>query len=376
MTAIVGRDPVTGRTRTVSVHDGAITGITDGGEDDGSFLCPGLLDLQVNGFGGHDLNADPTPATVHALVRAVAASGVSRFAPTLVTAARPALLAALRTIAEARRTDPLTHHAIPFIHVEGPHLSPDDGPRGAHPKQHIRPPDLDEFDAWQAACNGLVRLVTLSPHWPGAPAYIAGLRHRGTHTAIGHTMAPPEAIHAAVDAGARLSTHLGNGIAATLPRHPNPIWTQLADDRLHATFIADGHHLPPETLRAMARAKGLSRSILVSDATALAGQPPGRYDAAIGGQVELDGNGRLGLVGTPYLAGAARPLLACVATAMHDAGLTLPEALGCASTVPAALFGLPALAVGAPAHLLRFHRHACGALCPVETIVAGHSISP
>ena len=108
----------------------------------------------------------------------------------------------------------------------------------------------------------------------------------------------------------------------------------------------------------------------------VAGQPPGRYDAAIGGQVELDGNGRLGLVGTPYLAGAARPLLACVATAMHDAGLTLPEALGCASTVPAALFGLPALAVGAPAHLLRFHRHACGALCPVETIVAGHSISP
>ena len=134
-------------------------------------------------------------------------------------------------------------------------------------------------------------MVTLSPHYAEAPAYIAALTARGVHVAIGHTDAAPHEITAAVDAGAVLSTHLGNGAHGTLPRHPNLLWTQLAEDRLAASFIADGHHLPAETLTAMVRAKGLERCLLVSDAVALAGLPPGRYRTPVGGEVELTAGG-------------------------------------------------------------------------------------
>ncbi len=158
-----------------------------------------------------------------------------------------------------------------------------------------------------------------------------------------------------MDAGATLSTHLGNGVAATLPRHPNLIWAQLAEDRLTATFIADGHHLPDDTLKAMLRAKGLDRAVLVSDAVALGGMPPGIYDQPIGGRVELTPEGRLGVVGTPYLAGAARPLIDGVAVAMRAAGLTLAEALRLATSNPGRFAGgRGVLAVGQPADLMRF----------------------
>ena len=370
---VSGRDPATGTVHTVTIRDGLIAAVEPGGPDDGAFLALGLFDLQVNGYRGHDLNRDPDPQSVRDLVRAVVESGVSRFAPTVVTASRPDMLRALRAVAAAREADPLARDSIPFIHVEGPHVAPEDGPRGAHPVEHVRPPDLDEFDEWQSASGGLAGLVTLSPHWPDTAAYVTSLRAQGVRVAIGHTGAEPDAIRAAVEAGATLSTHLGNGIAATLARHPNPIWSQLAEDRLFATFIADGHHLPAETLTAMLRAKGLARSILVSDAVALAGMPPGLYDASIGGRVELSPDGRLGLVGTPFLAGAAATLLAGVATAMRQAGLTLADALALASANPRAAFGLPGLAVSAQADLLRF-RLADGLLAAETVYVAGRPV--
>ena len=371
VTHVSGRDPGTGQTHTITIRDGVISVIAAGGPDDGAWLSLGLFDLQLNGFGGYDLNAGPDAQTVRDLAAAVHASGVSRFAPTLITASRAALTDALRAIAEARDSDPLVKHAIPFVHVEGPHIAPEDGPRGAHPAQHVRPPDLAEFDAWQAACGNLVGLVTLSPHWPETSDYIRGLRARGVHVALGHTNAASDAIAAAAEAGATLSTHLGNGIAAVLPRHPNPIWTQLAEDRLWASFIADGHHLPAETFKAMLRAKTLDRAILVSDAVALAGAAPGIYDMPIGGRVELKANGRLEVAGTPFLAGAATSLVFDVATARRMAGLTWADALRLATVNPRKLFDLPALTVGAPADLLRFHVGEDGALVPETVYVAG-----
>lgn len=173
--------------------------------------------------------------------------------------------------------------------------------------EHIRPPDLAEVARWQQAPGGLVGMVTLSPHFEGSVKYISRLTVQGVHLSIGHSHASADEIRKAVDAGARLSTRLGNGIAGTIPRHPNPIWTQLSEDRLTATMISDGHHLPADTLKAMVRAKGIGRSILVSDAVALAGLRPGTYDAPIGGKVELRSDGRLGLLGTERLAGAVLP---------------------------------------------------------------------
>lgn len=364
---LTGRDPATGERIAVHVAGGRILAALPAPPGDDSWIAPGLVDLQVNGYAGHDLNAEPDPAACGQLARALLREGTTTFVPTLITASACALLARLRAVAEARR-DPLVAAMVPCIHVEGPWISPADGPRGAHPAAHVRPPDLAEFARWQEACGGLVGIVTLSPHWPGAPEVVHALAAAGVRVALGHTEASPEQVEAAAAAGATLSTHLGNGIAATLPRHPNPLWSQLAEDRLTASFIADGHHLPAAALRAMLRAKGLDRAVLVSDSVALGGMPPGEYDQPVGGRVRLEPSGRLGVLGTPYLAGAARPLAAGVATAMRDAGLSLSDALRLAAGNPGRLLGgRGTLDAGAPADLIRF-RLEDGAL-QIETVL-------
>jgi N-acetylglucosamine-6-phosphate deacetylase len=353
---VAGRDPMTGEGYKIKVAGGRIVGVDDAETDEERWLSVGLIDLQVNGFNGIDLNDGKlTPERVAALGQAMLANGVTTVLPTLVTAAEASIVAALEAIAAARAADPLVAHMMPFVHVEGPFVSPEDGPRGAHPRDHVRPPDLAEVDRWQAGCGGLVGLVTLSPHWPAAPDFIRALVARGIRVAIGHTGASPEEVRAAADAGATLSTHLGNGCAATVPRHPNFLWTQLADDRLSASFIADGHHLPADALKAMIRAKGIERAVLVSDAVALGGLPPGIYDQPIGGRVELSPDGRLSLAGTPYLAGAARPLKDGVALAAEMAGLTLGEALRLATANPGGIVGWRGeLAFESPADLILF----------------------
>src|SRR5438552_12089079 len=306
-TRITGRDVGNGRGISVVVMAGRIAAIEPVELTSGPYLAAGLIDLQVNGFRGLALNDGAvTPARVEALTRMMLGLGVTTYLPTLITASRASLLSALAAIAEARRQDPLCARMIPFVHVEGPFLAEEDGPRGGHPRQHIRPPDLDEVAQWQRASGNLVGKITLSPHHDRIEGFIRALADLNILVAIGHTSATAEQIRSAVAAGARLSTHLGNGAAATLPRHPNFIWAQLADDRLQAGFIADGFHLPADTFKAMLRAKGLERAYLVSDTTAAAGLPPGIYDQPIGGRVEVGRDGRLGVLGTPYLAGARR----------------------------------------------------------------------
>ncbi|MEQ7123533.1 amidohydrolase family protein [Actinopolymorpha sp. B11F2] len=387
VTELAGRDPATGLLTVVRIEDGLIAKVTrspagsaGSAEDAEVWIAPGFVDLQVNGFGGFDANAaedDAGPEVVVGLVHALFAVGVTTVVPTIVTAAESHIIACLRRIVRARERDPLVRHAIPFVHVEGPHLSGEDGPRGVHPAAHVRPPDVAEFARWQAACDGLVGMVTLSPHFAGSPAYISDLVARGIRVSVGHTHAEPEQIRAAAEAGASLSTHLGNGAHAVLARHPNYVWAQLADDRLAAGFIADGHHLPADTLVAMLRAKGLSRSFLVSDATTLAGSPPGIYRTPVGGEVELSAEGRLSHVGTPYLAGAARSISDGVA---HVAGLgpfSLGEAVALATTTPGAIAGgRGTLDIGAPADLVRFRRSAGKAGLTVEDVMVAGTPCP
>jgi N-acetylglucosamine-6-phosphate deacetylase len=355
MTTISGRNPHTGRNVEVVIRDGIIAAISDAPSADLVWLSPGLIDLQINGYNGFDLNADNLTAdTVIELSRNVLATGVTTFLPTIITASEEKIITCLRAIAAARQLDPALQHMIPGVHVEGPHLSPEDGPRGAHPREHIRPPSIAEFDRWQQACGDLVKLVTLSPHFDEAPGYIAALREQGILVSIGHTHASVEQIRAAVDAGATLSTHLGNGVGDPLPRHPNLLWTQLAEDRLTATLIADGHHLPEDTLKVMLRAKGLDRAILISDTVALGGMPPGLYETPVGGLVELTGDGRLSLPGTRFLAGSVMPLKDAVAR-LANTYLSLGESLQLATQNPARFVGRTGkLQVGFPGDLIRF----------------------
>jgi N-acetylglucosamine-6-phosphate deacetylase len=371
-----GRCVLTSQPLEVTVSGGRIETVrTVDAVEDNVWLAPGFVDLQVNGFGGFDVNADDvTEDTVAHLAKSLLAAGTTTFLPTIITAGEEKIVYAVQTIANARRRDEQLALAIPGIHLEGPHIAPEDGARGAHPLVHVRPPDLAEFDRCQKAAGGLIRLVTLSPHWFGAPVYIRELIMRGVRVALGHTHANPEQIHAAVDAGATLSTHLGNGLALTLPRHPNPIWTQLAEDRLHATFIADGHHMPSDTLRVMLRAKAIERSILVSDSVALAGMPSGIYEAPVGGRVELHADGRLSMAGTAFLAGAALPLKDDVAWLLRKKLCTLLDAVRMASLNPAALLNLPApYAQNAPARLTAFQLDETFSTLIILSAVCGES---
>lgn len=358
---IEGRLVETGNTVRLTIAGASISGMEPIETRTETWIAPGFIDIQVNGYAGFDINAtDTTPQTVIDAVRALWRRGVTAICPTVVTQAAAAMCRSLAAIAAACDADPRIAHSIPCIHVEGPFISPEDGPRGAHPLPHVRPPCIAEYQRWQEASGGRIGIVTLAPEYPDAPAFIRAIAN-DVVVAIGHTAANPAQIRAAVDAGAQLSTHLGNGAHARIARHPNYIWEQLAEDRLTASLICDGHHLPPAVIKAMVRAKGIERTILISDAVAVADLSPGVYETAVGGQVELLPSGRLNLLGTPYLAGSASSLPEGIANVARCAGVTLADAVRFATANPARLLrldgprGRGAVRVGAIADLTLFH---------------------
>jgi N-acetylglucosamine-6-phosphate deacetylase len=336
---VTGKD-MFGRPVSVAVAGGRIDTVRPAGSAPRDvWVLPGFIDIQVNGFAGHDLNAaQPAPETVAAVARALWRHGVTRFCPTICTAAHEQMVAALRAVAHACEEMEWVDRAVAGIHVEGPYISPEDGPRGAHPREHVRPPDWSEFQVFQEAAGGRIRLFTLAPEQPGGVDFIQRLSRAGIVPAIGHTGAAPGDIRAAVLAGARLSTHLGNGAHAVLPRHPNYVWAQLAEDALWASLIVDGHHLPPDVVKVLVRAKGPSRCVLISDAVWLADQPPGRYQF-LGGAVELTADGKVRLGTTGYLAGSVLHLAAAVANVVRFAGLSVADAVAMAAEHPATLLG-------------------------------------
>jgi N-acetylglucosamine-6-phosphate deacetylase len=297
-----------------------------------TFDLPGLFDLQVNGFGGVDFN-DPAcaPEDLQRAITALRATGVTRFLPTLITGPAERIDRCARLLAACPEP------AVAGIHLEGPWLAP--AAAGAHPREHLALPSFEDFSRRQEAAGGRIRMVTLAPELPGALALIERLVAAGVRVAIGHTAAEPEQIREAVRAGATVSTHLGNGCPPVLPRHPNLILEQLAADELAAALIADGHHLSPSVVKVMVRAKSLARTLLVTDATAAAGRPPGRFQLA-GMAVELSAAGRVTLAGTDRLAGSALTLDAAVANTARFLGGSLAEVWPLASSQPAAALGL------------------------------------
>jgi N-acetylglucosamine-6-phosphate deacetylase len=345
---------------------------------DASYLAPGWIDLQVNGFAGVDYNNPHTPHdAIERSIDVLVSTGVTRCYPTVITGPPDDMRGALANLAAAKETLALGE-VFDGFHVEGPHIAPDDGPRGAHPKRWVRPPDLDEFHRWQEAARGHVRLVTLAPEWPGAAAYIEALTATGITVAIGHTGATSAQIADAVAAGATMSTHLGNGAHPLLPRHPHYIWDQLADDRLSASFIVDGIHLPASFLTVALRAKQVSRVVLVTDASAPAGASPGAY--RLGEQeVHLTVDGRVVLTGSDRLAGSALRMDHAVRNVMRLAGVSLAEAVAMATTNPARAGRVPGrqrgIQTGDRADLVRFSISTHGGDIQIEeTYVSGQRV--
>lgn len=306
-----------------------------------NYVAPGFIDIQVNGFAGVDY-CSPT-ASLEEIGRSldlIFSTGTTRIFPTVITGGREDMLGAIRNLAKAKRT--LKYgRALEGFHIEGPHISPHDGARGAHPLRQVRPPDTDEFDRWQDAAEGNVRLVTVSPEWPEAPKYIEHVVGTGVVVSIGHLDADAAQIDAAVRAGATVSTHLGNGAHGMLPRHPNYLWHQMADDRLAASFIVDGIHLDKSFLTVALRSKGLERAILITDAVMPALCAPGPY--MLGEvEVQLHPEGKVTLrEDTNRLAGSALRMDQGVGNLMRMCGLTLSEALTMATRNPARVGRVP-----------------------------------
>jgi len=351
----------TGEPVRVSISGAVIAAIEPATPDDmvadWPFVAPGLFDLQVNGYGGVWFsNSALTPEQVPEAVIPYFAHGVTRLCPTLITASFQAFSAGFSAIRQACEAHPWLDHVIAGCHLEGPYLSAEDGPRGAHPKEHIRPADWDEFCKLQKASGNRIRLVTIAPEVPHAVEFIRRAVATGVRIAIGHTAASTEQILAATEAGATLSTHLGNGAHPILRRHPNYIWDQLGESRLSASIIADGHHLPASVVRSIIRAKSVGQTILTCDASGWAGCAPGVYENELG-KVEVLDDGRIVPAGQrALLAGSGAATDVCVAYAVNCGAATLREAIDMTTRNPTRFFGFPEqeLRAGAAADLFLF----------------------
>jgi N-acetylglucosamine-6-phosphate deacetylase len=372
-----GRHYATGETVEVVCADGVIDSVgppTSARADlEAGWIAPALFDLQLNGCDGHSFNSERlNPDSVRHVVAVCRRHGIAALLPTLVTNSFAALRHGLATLNAACTEDRALADALPGIHLEGPYISPEDGPRGAHPRQHVRPPSWDEFSRLQDAAGGRIRLVTLAPEQEGALSFIERLVRSEVVVALGHTGASPERIRDAVRAGARLSTHLGNGCHAVLPRHDNYLWEQLAADELWASLICDGHHLPVAVVRCLLRVKTPARSILTCDASSLAGLPPGRY-VEWGQDFEVLPGGKVVVPGTAYLAGSGVFTDACLDFVLRHTEVALAEALDMAGARPRELLRLPPrrLEPGLPADLVLFEHGPEQPFRVVATIVAG-----
>lgn len=347
-----------------------------GAVDELPMLAPGLFDLQINGYGGTWFSdVTLTPEKAAAAVRSYLAHGVTRLFPTLVTNSREALINGFRAIDAACREDPLIDDMVVGCHLEGPYISAEDGPRGAHPLAHVRAPDWSEFEQLQEASGNRIKLLTLSPEWSGSPDFIGQCVRSGVVVSIGHTSAEAEQISAAIDAGATLSTHLGNGAHGQIRRHPNYIWDQLGSPELWTSMITDGHHLPDSVIRAMMAARGSMHSIITCDASGLAGCPPGQYDEG-DISVEILEDGRLVLAGQrQLLAGSGVTTEFCVGRAVQSGAVGLRTAWDMASVNPARLCGLEEIRLqrGCRADLVLFRTDEQGRIHIEETIVNGAS---
>jgi N-acetylglucosamine-6-phosphate deacetylase len=337
----------------VEIEGGRIAAVTEG--DDGAdmklpygVLVPGLVDLQVNGFFGVDF-IDATPQQWADVARRLAGTGVTAFAPTIITAPIQDLVEGLDRAAAAMHAQSVPAARILGVHVEGPFLS--ERRKGAHNPALLRDPDPVAVEALLDAAPGALLIVTLAPERPGALGAIRRLTGAGVLVSVGHTDATAAEVSAAADAGARMVTHLFNAQRPLHHREPGTAGHALVDPRLTAGLIVDLHHVTGEVcLLAFAAAPG--RIALVTDAVSAAGMPPGRY--VLGGEPVILEQGRPPVRTDGTIAGSGLRLDEAVANAV-GVGVDLVTAVGAATTVPADLLGrsdLGRIAAGAAADLV------------------------
>jgi N-acetylglucosamine-6-phosphate deacetylase len=359
---------------TIRVDDRLITALEPHADPeadivlDEGILTAGLVDIQINGAFGVDFAA-ADEAGWDAVAARLPSTGVTSFQPTLITAPLPQLIAGLDTATEARdRQEDGPYARILGVHLEGPWLAP--RKKGVHEARHLAEPTPEAVDALMSAVGfDILTLLTLAPELPGALDAIKKLSSAGVTVSIGHTDATAAQVEAAADAGATLVTHIFNAQRGLAHREPGVPGAALSDSRYRVGLIADLHHVAAEICTLIFRAAP-GRVVLVTDAIAAAGMPPGSYVLA-GIPVELGEDGvPRNADGT--IAGSALTLDQAVRNLL-GLGMPVPTVIEAASKVPAEALGRPDLgriAVGARADLVHwtedFH--------PVRTWVDGREL--
>lgn len=328
----------------ISIRDGLIERINtlDPGQKNEKkiYVAPGLIDTQVNGYASVSFNIEGlTGEKIIALTQAMWREGVTTFFPTIITNSPELITENLKILSLALNDNPRLSNSIPGYFLEGPYISPFDGFRGAHAKEWVRLPDWEEFSGFYEAAEGKIIQVGVAPEVDGAMEFIKKCRDLGIGISLAHHNATADQVEEAVNLGARVSTHLGNGCANTIHRHDNPIWPQLSNDLLTPSIIADGHHLRKEELRVFFKVKGPENLMLVSDATELAGMPAGTYNWN-GKEVVMTEDGMLKYPAQNVLAGASFPVRIGVKNMMGMAGCSLEESLMMATATPAKVYNL------------------------------------
>ncbi len=338
-------------------------------------ISPGFIDVQVNGYAGVSFTDDGlTVEGIRSAMEGLWKEGVTTFLPTIITASEETAIENLQTLSGSLK-DLNIAKSIPGFFLEGPYISPIDGFRGAHNAEFVRPPDWNEFSKFIEASDQHLIKVTIAPELSGSMDFIDQCVANNIMVAIGHHNANAAQIHEAAAHGARISTHLGNGCANTIHRHDNPLWPQMADDRLTPTIIADGFHLTPDELTVFYKVKGVDNLMLISDITELAGMPPGEYDWN-GKKVLLTPEGKLRLPELDVLAGASFSIRKGIGNMMKFTGCSLEQAIQMASTNQAKMFGWNdrgSIEVGKRADLVLFNVKNSEVMVE-KTIIAGEVV--
>lgn len=272
---------------------------------------PGFIDLQVNGFMGIDFSN--SSLNEEEFVRACTMlfeRGTAGFLATVITSSTEVYAQNLPIIAKAMRLPELKGKLL-GIHAEGPFLSSKPGAVGAHNPAWVRPPDVDFFKQMQDWADGNIKVLTIAAENPGAEKLTEYASSHGTIVSLGHQLAQSPEMKKCADAGATLLTHLGNGLPNEINRHHNSIFSGIAEDKLTAMIITDGHHLPPALIKTIIKAKGIDKVIITSDASPIAGMPPGTYNV-LNNLAVLEESGLLHNPEKKCLVGSSATMLACV----------------------------------------------------------------
>lgn len=366
----------------VKIRDGKIESIKRikklSPESKNLIIAPGFFDNQVNGFAGVSFSFGGSNLDVEGIEKATSElwkNGVTSYLPTLTTNSQEVLMKNFTIFARTLESDKL-YGSIPGFHLEGPYINPEDGYRGAHPKQFVRLPDWDEFMELYKASGENILQITLAPEMEGAQDFIKKCKELGIVVAVGHHNANKEQLDLAVENGVRTSTHLGNGCANMINRHRNPLWPQLANDELMISIICDGFHLLPEEIKVFYKVKGVDKTIITSDVTHFAGLEPGEYKGKTGEIIELTKEGMLRYPAQNVLYGSASPIAKGVGHIMKVTGCSLADAVKMASENPAKLYGLNdrgILESGKRADIILFTMEE-GNIVIHKTIVAGNVV--